>query len=129
MPERLKVIVGDDSAVARSLIVQALGELDVDVIEAASGNGVIRAINQNRPALVILDICMPYPDGLTVLRKIRCDEEFGELPVIMCSVESGPVERAEAEILGIAAYLTKPLDIRQLREVVKVALQWKPENS
>ena len=129
MPVRPKVIVGDDSAVARSLIVQALGELDVDLIEAASGNAIIRAINQNKPSLVILDICMPYPDGLTVLRKIRCDEEFCDLPVIMCSVESGAEERAEAEILGVAGYLTKPLDIRQLREVAKVALQWVPGKS
>jgi len=116
------LIVADDSALSRSVVQQALIGLPIKVIEADSGNAVIRALNAHKPHAVILDICMPYPDGLTLLRMIRQDEEFGDLPVIICSVENGMMERAEAEVYGISGYLTKPLDLKLLREMVTLTL-------
>jgi len=122
MPDRATIVIGDDSALARSIIAMALDDLDVYLVEAVNGNSVIRAINENKPELVILDICMPFPDGITVLRKIRSDPEFCRLPVIICSVENGIVERAEVEMLGVSGYLVKPLDIKLLREMVVLLL-------
>jgi CheY-like chemotaxis protein len=83
---------------------QAIAGLPVRSVEADSGNAAIRAINRNKPALMILDICMPYPDGLTLLKMIRQDSEFEDLPVIICSVENGLMERAEAETFGISGF-------------------------
>ncbi len=122
MVKGAKVLIGDDSALARNLYSKSLESLGVEIIEAISGNGVIRALNQHKPDLLILDISMPYPDGLTILRKMREDEEFAELPVIMCSVENGPMERAEAEILGVSGFLTKPLNMKLLREMAAEAI-------
>lgn len=123
------VVVGDDSALARGMIVQAISDLGVKIIEAESGNGVIRAINKTKPGLVILDICMPYPDGLTVLRKMRGDPEFCDTPVIVCSVESGILERREAELYDIYAYVTKPIDLKALRSMVENALRGSSNSS
>jgi CheY-like chemotaxis protein len=123
MPDRATIVIGDDSALARSIIDMALYDLDVKLVEAVNGNGVIRAINENKPDLVLLDICMPFPDGITVLRKIRNDHEFSRLPVIICSVENGIVERAEVELLGVSGYLVKPLDVKLLREMVQIILE------
>jgi chemosensory pili system protein ChpA (sensor histidine kinase/response regulator) len=105
---RPKVVIGDDSVVARMLIRRALQPLDPDLTEAVTGNGVIRALNAHKPQLVVLDISMPYPDGLTILRKMRADDEFRHTPVILCSVEGGLATRDEAMSLGAFAYLTKP---------------------
>jgi DNA-binding response OmpR family regulator len=126
---KTRVVVADDSALARSLILQSLADLNLDIIQADSGNSVIRAINQFHPALAILDICMPYPDGLTVLRKIRNDPEFCNMHVIMCSVENGAMERAEADMLGVSGYLTKPFDMRLLRDMVEVILEDKKKSA
>ena len=122
MTEGAKVLLGDDSALARTMIARALKSLGVELIEADTGNKVIRAINAHKPDLLVLDISMPYPDGLTILRKIREDDEFRTLPVIMCSVESGNMTRTEAEVLGISGFLTKPLDMNLLREMAKEAI-------
>jgi two-component system, chemotaxis family, chemotaxis protein CheY len=123
MPDRATIVIGDDSALARNIIAMALDDLDVRIIEAVNGNGVIRAINENKPDLVLLDLCMPFPDGVTVLRKIRNDQEFCRTPVIICSVENGIMERAEVEMLGVSGYLVKPLDIKLLREMVVLILE------
>jgi len=113
-----KILLGDDSALARKLVSQSLRDLDIELIEATTGNGVIRAINEHKPDLVVLDISMPYPDGLTILRRVRDDPEFKDLRVIMCSVENGPMERAEVGVLGVSGFLTKPLNMKLLREMV-----------
>jgi twitching motility two-component system response regulator PilH len=123
MLDRPTIVIGDDSALARSIITMALEGLGAGLIEASNGNAVIRAINENKPDLAILDICMPFPDGITILRKIRGDPEFAQLPVIICSVENGIFERAEVELLGVSGYLVKPLDVRLLREMVQLILE------
>lgn len=123
MPEKATIVIGDDSALARNIISMALSDLDARLVEAVNGNGVIRAINENRPDLVILDICMPFPDGITVLRKIRSDSEFCRLPVIICSVENGVVERAEVETLGVSGYLVKPININLLHDMASLVLE------
>ena len=123
MLDRPTIVIGDDSALARSIITMALEGLGATLIEASNGNAVIRAINENKPDLAILDICMPFPDGITILRKIRGDPEFAQLPVIICSVENGIFERAEVELLGVSGYLVKPLDVRLLREMVQLILE------
>lgn len=127
MPKVPTLIVADDSSLSRSVVLQALGSLPIEVVEADSGNAAIRAMNAHKPDLILLDICMPYPDGLTLLRMIRQDDEFADLPVIICSVENGLLERAEAEVYGISGYLTKPLDLRLLREMVILTLGLKKE--
>jgi len=113
-----KVVVGDDSTISRKFVSNALVDLDIQVIEAATGNEVVRAINENKPALAILDISMPFPDGLTILRKIREDKDFKDMPVIICSVENGPIERGEAGILGVSGFLVKPINLNLLRQMV-----------
>jgi len=126
MPQLPIVVVADDSAVSRSLVLQALAGLPVRTVEADSGNAAIRAINRNKPSHLILDISIPYPDGLTLLKMIRQDAEFEDLPVIICSVENGLMERAEAETFGISGYLTKPIDLKLLREMTVLTLDLDP---
>jgi CheY-like chemotaxis protein len=123
MPDKATIVIGDDSALARSIISMALSDLNARLVEAVNGNGVIRAINENKPDLVILDICMPFPDGITVLRKIRADAEFCRLPVIICSVENGISERSDVEVLGVSGYLVKPIDIKLLHDMVVLVLE------
>lgn len=122
MPDGPKVLIGDDSKLARCVISQSIADLGLQILEANAGNSVIRAINKQKPNLVILDLSMPYPDGLTILRKIREDKDFKKLPVIICSVEGGHYERTLSEQLGVSAYIIKPFPIKQMRDAVKQVL-------
>jgi two-component system, chemotaxis family, chemotaxis protein CheY len=122
MEGSIKIVVADDSALARDLIIQALNGLNCEFFHADCGNAAIRSINEHKPDLAILDISMPYPDGLTVLRKIREDKEFHNLPVIICSVECGLCERTEAKRLCANGYVVKPYELKKLRDVVMSAI-------
>jgi CheY-like chemotaxis protein len=123
MEGRIKIVVADDSSLARDLIAQALKGLDLELFQADGGNAAIRMINEQKPDLVVLDISMPYPDGMTVLRKIRQDKEFHTLPVIICSVEKGPSEIAEAKRLRANGYFQKPFELKSMRSAVLEILE------
>jgi len=118
MESRIKLVVADDSALARNLVIKALNGLDLEIFQADCGNAAIRTINEHRPDIAVLDISMPYPDGLTVLRKIREDKEFHSLQVVICSVEKGPVERAEAKRLHANGFFVKPFEIKALHDAI-----------
>jgi len=122
MEHKAKVLLADDSALARKLVAKSLEDLGLELLEATTGNAVIRAINTHKPDLVVLDLSMPFPDGLTILRNLREDPELAGTHVIVCSGENGPMERAEAEMLGVSGFLTKPLNMKLLREMVILAL-------
>ena len=83
--------------------------------------GEIRSLNDSRqveqvfadfePDIVLLDLHMPDPDGLEVLRRLRSARtSLGFLPVIVLTSDTGRVARNSALILGADDFLTKPLD-------------------
>jgi putative two-component system response regulator len=96
---------------------------NVLLLEAFLGNtvGEIRGLTDSRqveqvfvefePDLVLLDLHMPEPDGLEVLRRLRsARQSLGYLPVVVLTSDTGKVARNSALILGADEFLTKPLD-------------------
>jgi CheY-like chemotaxis protein len=112
------VIIADDAAITRHLLKVTLNKLPLDFVEATSGVQTIRAIKAHNPDLVLLDVSMPPPDGLIVLKRIRQSPEYGQLPVILVTVEDGPECREAMEKWGVQGYFSKPLDLPALRQKV-----------
>jgi len=75
VPEGL-VLVVDDDAVSRHVLCQALVTADLPYIAVGSGTEALQKIDQIRPALVLLDLVMPPPDGYQVLRILRSRPEI-----------------------------------------------------
>jgi len=75
-----------------------------------------------RPDLVLLDIQLPGMDGFEVLKRLRSSPLTGEIPVIAVSANAMPSDIASAQRAGFAEYLTKPLELRRLLDVVDRAL-------
>jgi putative two-component system response regulator len=70
-----------------------------------------QAFREFEPDIVLLDLRMPQPDGLEVLRQLRsARESLGFLPVIVLTADTGRVARNSALVLGADDFLTKPLD-------------------
>ncbi|MFO0603459.1 MAG: chemotaxis response regulator protein-glutamate methylesterase [Polyangiales bacterium] len=106
----IRVLVVDDSALARKLISDALsGDPDIEVVgTAANGKIALDKLRQLKPDVVTLDIEMPELDGLQTLVEIR--KAHPKLPVIMCSTltERGAISTLEALAVGASDYITKP---------------------
>jgi len=71
------------------------------------------------PALLVLDLKVPKKSGLEVLRWLRSDPRFKDLPVIILTSSKEPGDMAQARELGIVVYHVKPVDLIALTEIVK----------
>src|SRR3989475_9013856 len=78
------------------------------------GDGLFAKLEEVKPALLLLDIMMPKVDGLQLLERLKQDERYRDLPVLM--VSSMPPEEATVRALGLGAadFISKPFRVREL---------------
>jgi len=71
------------------------------------------------PGLVLLDVKMPKIDGIEVLRQIKADSNLKSIPVVMLTSSREERDVAECYLLGVNAYVVKPVDFSQFMGAVK----------
>ena len=111
----IKILVVDDNQVSRELIREVLNSPDQVVLEAENVEEALEMILAERPDIVLLDIQIPAFDGFEVLRRLRSDPRFDNLPVIALSAYAMQRDYEKALKLGFDDYITKPIDISALR--------------
>lgn len=122
-----KILVAEDDAEARELLLLSLADGDYDVLQAADGIEALHLLRTEHPDLLITDIVMPRMDGYELVRKLRQDESMSGTPVIFCSASYHEREvREMARSLGVRSTLSKPFDLEVVRETVTAALATKP---
>lgn len=123
-----RVLVVDDSATMRKIIVKGLRDAGFDacdVTEAADGESALGALRGAEFDLVLCDINMPGMDGLALLRSAREDLTISpQLPIVMVTTEGGLEKVEEALASGATDYLRKPFSSEQLQK--KIA-SWLPD--
>ena len=113
------ILVVEDSATMRSLITSTLEEIDdaVKITEAASGFEALRLLPRAAFDLIITDINMPDVNGLELVSFVKNDPAYRSIPLIIVSTEGSERDREKGLGLGADAYVVKPFepeDIRQL---------------
>ncbi|HET9879122.1 MAG TPA: response regulator transcription factor [Candidatus Limnocylindria bacterium] len=93
---------------------------EVEIAEAATGTDALRAVEDERPDLVLLDVGLPDLDGYAVLRQIRA---FSAVPVIMLTARDEPIDRVRGLEAGADDYLGKPFDHLELMARVRAVLR------
>lgn len=116
----LRVLVVDDSQINLMVLERALLSLGVKVTLAKDG---LQALQVLRDApggfdLVLMDVQMLVMDGLTATREIRQDKALAALPVIALTAGVLPEEQQAALAAGVNAFLSKPLDFKQMQELL-----------
>ena len=113
----MQALVVDDSQAVRDLLTDHLGQLGFQVQQAADGlEALARLAQMPRLAIVLLDWAMPGMDGLEVLRRMRSDGRFTEVPVVMVTTEAELPNISDALDAGASEYLMKPFDAQSLLE-------------
>jgi CheY-like chemotaxis protein len=117
----ISVLVIDDDDDSRATIAAALHHAGATMTSAAAGDHALADLTQFLPDVIICDLRMPRIDGLTFMRQLRAraPEQGGLLPVIAITAYHEQYSTAEAQRMGFAAYLPKPLDLDRLCHVVR----------
>jgi GAF domain-containing protein/DNA-binding response OmpR family regulator/anti-sigma regulatory factor (Ser/Thr protein kinase) len=109
------ILVVDDDATVRELVVRHLERAGFAAVAARGGQEGLRLVRELRPAVVTLDIMMPDLDGWTVLAAIKGDPALASIPVLLMSIVD---EKNRGYALGAADYLVKPVDRSKLVETL-----------
>lgn len=113
----MQALVVDDSQAVRDLLAQHLGQLGFQVEQAADGREALAQLPaMPRLAVVLLDWSMPGMDGLEVLRRLRSDRRYAQVPVVMVTTEAELPSVGDALQAGASEYLMKPFDAQGLLE-------------
>jgi chemosensory pili system protein ChpA (sensor histidine kinase/response regulator) len=118
-PEKLSVMVIDDSITMRKVTSRILERHNMRVITAKDGLDAVAMLQTQVPDLAILDIEMPRMDGLEVLAHVRNQPALSHLPIIMVTSRGGDKHRNRAMKLGVNDYLTKPYQEEQLMQAIR----------
>jgi len=105
------ILIVDDDAHIRQLLVFAFTKAGLDAIEAQDGEAALAAVERHQPDLVVLDINMPRMDGLEVCRRLRAQ---GDLPILFLSSRDDEIDRVLGIELGGDDYVVKPFSPREV---------------
>jgi len=115
-----KILVVDDEPHIVELVKYNLLQEGYDVLTAYDGSEAVARSRQERPDLIILDIMLPYVDGLEVCRQIRRESS---VPIIMLTAKDGELARVVGLEIGADDYVTKPFSPRELVARVRAILR------
>jgi two-component system chemotaxis sensor kinase CheA/two-component system sensor histidine kinase and response regulator WspE len=104
---RLRVLLVDDSAIARETEAALLRGLGHEVEEAADGEEAWRRLQGGTHHVLLTDVQMPGLDGIDLTRRVKRADRFARLPVVILSSLSAPEERRRGVDAGADAYLVK----------------------
>ncbi len=123
MAARKKILVVDDSFTARRFMGQAIKvSLKCDIVLAEDGAEGLKVMLKEKPDVVVLDMMMPFMNGIQVLKTMKKDNVLCKIPVIACTaVEDNSVVKQIIEI-GVAKYIKKPINSDELVGKIKEIL-------
>lgn len=114
----VSILVVDDSAIARKMLIKALPtDWDVSITQAASGREALAAYRGGGVDIMFLDLTMPEMDGFQVLETLR-HEDLNCL-VIVVSADMQPLAQERVLGLGAIAFIQKPVDAKKVEAVLR----------
>lgn len=112
------VMVVEDFDDTRQLIALELRKAGYEVVELSDGREAVEAVRRRCPDLVLLDLSLPGCDGLSAAFRMREVGAMCHVPIVACTAHDAALHRDAALAAGCDEYLTKPLDMERLKEVV-----------
>jgi signal transduction histidine kinase/DNA-binding NarL/FixJ family response regulator len=111
---RRKVLVVDDIDANRAPVMEFLGRLGFETLEADNGDAAVRCVQAVMPDLVLMDSVMPVMGGMEAIRRLRRIERCRDLPIIVLSANASGADQQESLAAGADAFLPKPIDFERL---------------
>jgi sigma-B regulation protein RsbU (phosphoserine phosphatase) len=122
-----KILVTDDSLVARTACSNQLNEAGYQVVFAQNGIEAVEAVKRESPDLILMDVVMPEMNGVEACRKIKDLESARDIPIIMVTSMADVETLHSAFEAGAVDYVTKPIEPIELMARIRSALRLKAE--
>ena len=123
------ILIVDDEIHIRTLIRQALEELEdegVEIATAENGAEGLALIEADRPRLVFLDVMMPKMNGFDVCRRVKRELGLAEVFITLLTAKGQEIDRQKGEEVGADRYMTKPFDPDELLALARDVLGRNP---
>ncbi len=113
----------DDDSTIREIEVYTLEQTGFEARGFSDGISMLEALKNKKPKLIILDIMMPEMDGLEVLKKLRSEEAYKDIPVIMATAKGTEMDKISGLNSGADDYLVKPFGVMEMVARVNAVLR------
>ena len=113
------ILVVEDSDDARYFMRLALENQGYLIVEAENGAKAVELAETERPDIILMDLSLPIMDGITATEKIRASKNMDGVPIIAVTAHQETDFRTGAKAAGFDAYVTKPIDMDFLSELIK----------
>lgn len=117
----MRVLVVDDEDAVREALVRAMDSEGYDTRAASDGAAALTEIERWQPAVVLLDVLMPFMDGLTACRRLRARGD--RTPILMLTARDAVADRVDGLDAGADDYLVKPFDLDELLARVRALVR------
>jgi DNA-binding response OmpR family regulator len=121
--ESRQILVVDDDPITARFIASLLQEHGYDVLVAEDGAHALEIVERHELAMVVSDLVMPYRDGYSVLRAIRRNEKYRDLPVLLLSMRDREEDIVKGLEEGADDYVIKPFNARELMARIRKILR------
>ena len=125
--DKTRVLIVEDEPDIAGLMKHALergGEMQVEIVN--TGAAALKSVMEDPPRLVLLDLNLPFIDGLEVCRLLRGRPSSAAIPIIMVTARTGESDRVSGLEMGADDYVTKPFSLRELVARVRAVLRRPP---
>ena len=119
---KLIYCVEDDSGI-RELITLALSTADFEVLGFEDANSFYANLSKKKPDLILLDLMLPKVDGMTILRELKKQSSYEDIPVIILTARSMELDKVKGLESGADDFITKPFGVLELLARVKSVLR------
>ena len=113
----------DDDSTIREIEVYTLEQTGFAARGFADGVSMLEALKDEIPELIILDIMMPELDGIEVLKRLRSEPSYKDIPVIMATAKGTEMDKIGGLNMGADDYLVKPFGVMEMVARVKAVLR------
>ena len=119
------ILVADDDENILNLIATSLKDNDFLIEQAVDGEEALQKIISLAPDLLILDVMMPKLDGIEVAKRVKSDDRYRFIPIIMLTAKDSIKDKVQGLEAGADDYVTKPFDLEELTARVRSMLRIK----
>ena len=114
----LKVLLVEDVEDTRLFMRLALEDQGFIVLEAEDGHAAVASAVRDTPDVILMDLSLPRMDGFAAAKLMRQKRELKNVPIIAVTAHQEGDFRSDAKASGFDAYVTKPIDVNWLKELI-----------